>query len=209
MQGFVVVDLETTGLDPMADRIVEIGLIELDDRGQKLAEWQWLVNPDRPMGAQFIHGISDDDVAFAPPFSVVAPQLADLLRGRAVVGHNVRFDVSFLNAEFARAGISFAIPSSVGVCTMDLSRIYLPDGRHRLADCAERAGVSSPITHRALADAQCTAALFTAYLRMAKQGVRVNDVALTRRGDIVIPGSWIDAQITASLTARRSRGQSR
>ena len=62
MAGLAVVDVETTGLNPATDRIIEIGVVTLDERGNVEGEWTSLINPECPVSAQFVHGITDDDV---------------------------------------------------------------------------------------------------------------------------------------------------
>src|ERR687886_2108778 len=83
-----VLDVETTGLSPRTDRIVELGVVLLDDRGEVEAEFETLINPGRDVGPTHLHGIRAADVAEAPSFAEVAPYLRSLLSGRVVVAHN-------------------------------------------------------------------------------------------------------------------------
>lgn len=197
MAGFAVVDVETTGLSPADDRIIEIGVVSLDSRGEFEGEWSSLVNPHRPVAAQFVHGISDDDVAPAPSFSHLLPHVAQLLEDRAVVAHNAAFDVSFLNASFKRADFPVLIPAEAAVCTMELSKIYLPAGRHSLVAAAQRAGIVLTQHHRALADAWTAAELLRAYLAAERSGRRYSERAVSRRGHVTEPASWVEAQLAA------------
>ena len=98
------VDLETTGATATADRITEIGVVELDDDGAR--EWSSLVNPEAriPEFIERLTGISNGMVASAPTFAELAGDLAARLDGQLFVAHNARFDYSFLKAEFARVG---------------------------------------------------------------------------------------------------------
>jgi hypothetical protein len=85
-EGYAVVDLETTGLHPGYEhRIVEIGVVQLDESGEVLDEWSTLLNPDRDLGAQHIHGICAADVLRAPRFSDVAAHVAQIIQGRVLV----------------------------------------------------------------------------------------------------------------------------
>lgn len=198
MAGFAVVDVETTGLSPVTDRILEIGVVLLDKRGQFVGEWSSLVNPLRPVAAEFIHGITDDDVADSPTFSDVLPQLSELLEGRAVTAHNATFDVGFLNAAFQRSHFPMRVPPEATVCTMELSKIYLPRGRHSLASAAERAGIALPNNHhRALADARTAGELLRMYLQAEARGQRYRAQASSRTGHVTKPASWIEAQMHA------------
>ncbi len=101
MAGFAVVDCETTGLGAPSDRIVEIAVVLLDDAGRPEGSWSSLVNPDRPVGATSIHGIGVEDIARAPGFADISDTVAGLLESRVFVAHNVGFDASFVEAEFA------------------------------------------------------------------------------------------------------------
>lgn len=104
----VALDLESTGLDPRADRIVEISLARIEPGGD-VESLNTLVFPGLPMppGAERIHGISDADVAEAPTFADVAAKVARLLRGADLAGYNLlRFDLPLLSAELNRAGLS-------------------------------------------------------------------------------------------------------
>ena len=139
--GFAVVDVETTGLNPRTDRILEIGIVTADGSGRPTGEWSSLVNPGRPVAATVVHGLTDADVADAPPIAEVLPRVTALLAWKVVVAHNAAFDVGFLNAAYRHAGVDFAIPREATACTMELSKIYLPPGRHSLAASARRAGV--------------------------------------------------------------------
>lgn len=103
---FAVIDLETTGFSPArGDKIVEIGIVLVDDDGAIEHEWGTLVNPKRDVGPTHVHGIRASDVVAAPLFADVAAHVASLLSGRTLVAHNQAFDVRFLRAELAATGI--------------------------------------------------------------------------------------------------------
>ena len=107
--GFAVIDLETTGLSPGAhERVVEIAIVHADEYGTVTDQWETLVNPQRHVGAEHIHGIRAGDLIDAPAFADIADDVMHLLSGRVMVAHNARFDRGFLAAEFGRA--SRALP---------------------------------------------------------------------------------------------------
>ena len=135
--GFAVVDLETTGLGPTQERILELGIVCLGPSGEVMAEWTSRFNPGGRMGATHVHGITAEDVAEAPRFRDRVGEIVGLLRGRVLVAHNAVFDVAFLRAEFDRAG--WALPEAPAFCTLQASWYYLPDlhGR-RLPQCSWR-----------------------------------------------------------------------
>lgn len=148
----VFLDLETTGANFARDRILEIGLVEVDQDGVR--EWSSLVNPGVPV-TPFITdltGIDDSMVIDAPPFADLAESLRERLRGRILIAHNARFDYGFLKGEFARLGVEFR---STVLCTVKLSRkLYPQHPRHNLDTLMARHGISADARHRALADAR-------------------------------------------------------
>jgi len=152
-QPLVFLDVETTGMNPVHDRITEIGLIETGPGGRAV-EWSTLVNPGIriPPTIQAITGITDDRVALAPAFGEIAAALLARLEDRLLVAHNARFDYGFLRNEFRRAGHRYA---SRVLCTVKLSRkLYPQESRHNLDALVARHGVSGDARHRALGDAR-------------------------------------------------------
>jgi DNA polymerase-3 subunit epsilon len=151
-QEMVFVDLETTGAVGTADRITEIGLVEVNEDGEA-REWSTLVNPEAPIPGfiQNLTGITDEMVAQAPTFAEVAEEVLARLQGKLFIAHNARFDYGFLKNEFKRLGIEFKAPV---LCTVKLSRKLYPQyGKHSLDALIERHQLRVPARHRALADA--------------------------------------------------------
>lgn len=146
-------DVETTGADPRADRITEVGVVLVDD-GEVVEEWSSLVNPGRhiPAGIESLTGISDAMVTQAPTFPEIATDLAGWLDGRLLIAHNARFDYAFLRNEFQRAEVCFR---SRVLCTVRLSRRLFPgQRRHNLDALIERFRLPCEARHRALPDAR-------------------------------------------------------
>ena len=165
---YAVIDLETTGLrTSWHDRIVEVAVVQLDENGRTTDEWCSLINPDRDLGPQAIHGISAAEARRAPRFDQVAGHLATLLRGRVLVAHNFHFDAPFLDAEYERAGIRTPIRHTAGLCTMRLASHFLPSAGRSLHDCCHAAGLPAHQAHSALHDARAAAQLLTYYLAAA------------------------------------------
>jgi DNA polymerase-3 subunit epsilon len=161
--GFVVFDIETTGLSPISDRMIEIGLIRTDKLGNPLAYWSSLINPKQVVTATEIHGISDKDVANSPTFEDVIDQVLTRIRGQVLSAHNAEFDISFLKVELARAG--WDLPKTPVLCTMEESQNFIPGlSRRRLQDCIEALGIDQAVEHRALGDASLATALVNFYL---------------------------------------------
>jgi len=151
-ESMVFVDLETTGANPVRDRITEIGIVEISPEG--ISRWSSLVNPGIPI-PPFIQGlthISDEMVADAPPFAALAQEVLERLKGRLFVAHNARFDYGFLKNEFRRLGLKF---HATVLCTVKLSRKLEPQHhRHSLDALVERHQLYDEARHRALSDAR-------------------------------------------------------
>lgn len=160
-------DVETTGLSASNHRVLEIALITTDPTGRVLDEWSTRLNPQGPVGATHIHGITDADVARAPLFADVLDELNGRLSGAAVVAHNARFDLAFLRAEYARA--HWRLPHLPTLCTLTTSEHHLPHlARRRLVDCCDAIGHPLRHAHSALGDAHATTALLAHYLHPHK-----------------------------------------
>ena len=169
MPGFADVDLETTGFSPrLGDRVAEVAVVLVDDAGTVEDEWCTLVNPERDLGPQHVHGIAAADVALAPTFERVAPTLLRLLDRRVLVAHNASFDTRFLRAELGRAGVAAAIDPLACVCTQQLAGRWLT-GSRSLAACCATVGVVHDGVHSALGDARATAGLLAHYLDVARE----------------------------------------
>jgi DNA polymerase-3 subunit epsilon len=152
-QRLIFLDLETTGGSVLSDRIIEVGLVEVD-RGRYVGEWSTLVNPGRaiPFGIQNLTGITDAMVADAPRFEDIAAALAQRLEGKVLAAHNARFDYGFLKSELHRSGFSYTAPV---LCTVKLSRRLVPDhARHNLDVLILRHAIFCLDRHRALGDAR-------------------------------------------------------
>ena len=146
------IDLETTGANPLLDRVTEIGIVEVD--GDRVSTWTTLVNPERPIPGfiQQLTGIDDRMVAGAPTFARVADELAERLHGRLFIAHNARFDYGFVRNEFQRLGRRFRADV---LCTVRLSRRLFPEHhKHNLDSLVARHGLEiGSDRHRALTDA--------------------------------------------------------
>ncbi len=147
------VDLETTGATATADRITEVGIIEVDEDGS-VREWSSLVNPHCriPEFIEGLTGISNAMVATAPSFEDLAEEIQRRLAGRTFLAHNARFDHGFLKNEFKRIGVDFR---PTVLCTVKLSRKLYPGFvKHNLDTLAERHRLEITERHRALGDAR-------------------------------------------------------
>ncbi len=103
---FTVFDLETTGMSPVNDRIVEIAAMRVEKTGE-YSEFHTLLHPGRPIprGASRVHHITDDMVVNAPRFQHVGHDFLAFAHNSTLVAHNARFDLSFLQESLARTGL--------------------------------------------------------------------------------------------------------
>ncbi|GAB4399358.1 MAG: hypothetical protein OHK0048_12670 [Rhodoferax sp.] len=151
LPSYVLLDLETTGSHPVKDRITEVALLRFD-QGVLTTRWSSLINPGVPISpfiAQ-LTGIDNALVGDAPRFADIAPTLLTYLEGATLVAHNVRFDHSFLRAEFERTGVTLRLPT---LCTVRLSRLLFPQYKnHGLDAIMQRHGITSAARHRAMGD---------------------------------------------------------
>ncbi len=151
----VAVDLETTGLDPDYDAIIEIGAVKFQGSDTP-EEWHTLVNPGRSLSTFItqLTGITDRDVSHAPAIAEVLPQLRRFIGGAPILGHNVRFDTTFLIA----SGLGLRNPV---IDTYVLASVMLPDAaRYNLSALSAQLDLPSNDAHRALNDAYTTVSLF-------------------------------------------------
>jgi DNA polymerase-3 subunit epsilon len=165
---FVVVDLETTGGSPADCGITEIGAVKLRG-GECLGTFQTLVNPGLPIPPQitYLTGITQAMVLPAPRIEAVLPSVLEFCRDAVVVGHNVRFDLGFLNAALTRAQRPRLANRFVDTCALArrLVRDEVPDCR--LGTLATHFRVGHRPTHRALDDALATGEVLHALLERA------------------------------------------
>ncbi|MFZ4815057.1 MAG: helicase C-terminal domain-containing protein [Phototrophicaceae bacterium] len=151
----VAIDLETTGLDPQHDGIMEIGAVRIKE-GQVIDEFSTFVNPEVAISerATLITGIKQSDVASAPRPRVILPDLVAFIGNAPIVGHSVDFDLGFLN----KYGVY--LPNTV-LDTYDLASVILPTAaRYNLHNLTAMFGISLEEAHRALDDARASGILY-------------------------------------------------
>ena len=159
---YIALDLETTGLDPEREEIIEIGAVKFQGT-EAVDTFETLVNPRRNLPAFItqLTGITQRQVDTAPPLSAVAGQLVAFLGRWPLVGHNVAFDLAFL----ARAGLSLNNPR---YDTHDLASLFMPRATgYSLSGLTRALGLSHDRPHRALEDARACQQLFVALLQKA------------------------------------------
>lgn len=146
------VDLETTGTQAHYDKIIEIGIVKVED-GAVTARYKQLLNPNTYLDPYIeqLTGICAQDLEDKPTFESVKHKVLEILDGSIFVAHNVRFDYGFLKNEFRRSGLSFRAKH---LCTVKLSRLLYPQlGRYNLDSVMAYLGISCKNRHRAYDDA--------------------------------------------------------
>lgn len=191
----VVIDVETTGLDPELDRVIELGIVLIDD-GEITEKRSWLIQPGVavPQEALEIHGISDAELRGAPTFGAIRDELLALTEGRLPVAYNAPFDRAFLAAELRRTG---GVPSTFAESTewvdpLVWARARLPkEGGYKLGEITKRLEIELVEAHRAAADAEAAARVLlhlapqlpATYIRLVRSQ---RDLAAIQSADQVI-----------------------
>jgi len=160
------VDLETTGVNPTIDRIVDITVLKIHPDGTK-EEKTIRVNPGIPIspGATKVHGITNEDVAGLPSFSQYSKGLFEFFDGCDIGGFNaIRFDVPLLVAEFTRAGHSFDLAGRSVVDPMVIYHSYEP--RDLAAAYQKYCGKTLEDSHTSTADVRAAAEIFQAQIQL-------------------------------------------
>lgn len=116
---FTIIDLETTGLFPKRyDKITEVALKKVTQNGELIEEFITLVNPNRDLGPTSIHKISNVDITNAPTFEEINDYILNFINNTCLIGHNVQFDVNFLNYEINNRLENFEIQNENTLCTL-------------------------------------------------------------------------------------------
>ena len=159
---FAVVDVETSGLRPGRDHVIQIGVVTVTADGTEVDRWSTLVRLRRPwyrVGPKHIHGISRWSLRGAARPAEAFGQLAARLDGAVFTAHNAAFDAAFIERSSRLCDVPIHIERRL--CTLDLSRRLDPERlqAHGLADVCARYHVALTRHHDALADAEATAAV--------------------------------------------------
>lgn len=164
VQSYISIDLETTGLNPKTDRIIEIGAVKIID-GQCEGTFSTFVNPGRKLEQRIVEltGICDEDLESAPSIEQVLPTLMDFLEDLPLLGHSILFDYSFLKKAAVNQKLSF---EKQAIDTLKIARKYLAELEHRSLDFLCEYYKIEHRAHRALEDAKATDLL---YRRLAEE----------------------------------------
>lgn len=167
MKGIVAIDVETTGISPEKERIIEIGAF----RPETGEVFRTLVHPGRPLPEHItqLTGITDEMLLGAPEETVAIGALLEFLQGDTILlGHNISFDHSFLVQAIRRCG--YEEPQFLGIDTLKLSRVLCPElPNKKLETMVAHFGLTNERAHRAFEDARVTVELYQCLKSMQKE----------------------------------------
>ena len=167
-EGWVVVDVETSGFRPSHARVLSVAALALDAEGNVEHSVVSLLNPGVDPGPTHVHGITAEMLEDQPTFADIAGALAELMHGRTLVAHNAPFDYSFLVAEAEQAGV--ALPIDSVMCTVELARrLDLGVENLRLETLARHWNVPQTRAHDAFDDALVLSRVLAPALERARE----------------------------------------
>ncbi|NPV86902.1 MAG: DEAD/DEAH box helicase family protein [Anaerolineae bacterium] len=206
MPSIVALDIETTGLNPQMDEIIEIGAVRFN--GNRVEDkWHTLVSPKKPIPPFItqLTGITNEMVHNATPLSDALQTIADFVGDSPIVGHNIAFDLSFLQ----RYNI---LQLNDIIDTYELAAVLLPTAsRYNLGALAQQFAVIAPVSHRGLDDAFTTRAVYLKLLEKANElPVELIAEFVRHSEPLVWYGEWVFKQILAvrsrqPISARKAR----
>ncbi len=187
----IVLDTETTGLDPRGgDRVVEIGCVELIGCVPTGQEFHCYINPLRamPSGAEAVHGLSEAFLQQHPPFPEHAPRLIAFIGDAPVIAHNAPFDIGFLDHEFGRCGHP-PLTMTRAIDTIMLARARLPGAKHSLDALCIRYGIdrAARVKHGALVDARLLAEVYIELIGGRQIGLSLGIAPVARALSVIVP----------------------
>lgn len=158
INSYISIDLETTGLNPKLDKIIEIGAIKIID-GKKVDTFSAYINPGRKLEERIteLTGITQKQVDEAEDITQVLPKLLEFLGDFTLLGHRILFDYSFLKKAAVNQKLSF---EKKGIDTLRISRCFLPQLEHRTLEYLCQYYQIPHLAHRAFADAEATSQLY-------------------------------------------------
>ena len=193
-----VVDVETTGLDPQNDRVIEIGVVHMLG-GEVQDIYNSLVNPQRelPPEVTSITGIKPEELVSAPTFEAIAEELSQWLEGRIFVAYNLPFDRAFIHREFERLDMPWSPARCVDPLVF-VRELHRKQGSKRLTAVCERLGIPLDNAHRASHDAEATGHVL--YKLRDQLPAELDDL-------ILLQGQWAQQQENEMAGWRNRKGE--
>ena len=173
---YCVLDLETTGLSFRTEKITEIGIMKMNEKGEVIDEFECFVNPEKPIPQRVVEvtNITDDMVKDAETIDKVMPKVLEFVGDSVIVAHNADFDVGFLKYNAKQLGLSL---DNTYLDTLRLAKDLFPDfKKYKLGIIADKLGIEVLVAHRALADVDTTVKVFNVMLKKLKdKGINTVD----------------------------------
>ena len=170
---YCVLDLETTGLSFRTEKITEIGIMKMNEKGEVIDEFECFVNPEKPIPQRVVEvtNITDDMVKDAETIDKVLPKVLEFVGDSVIVAHNADFDVGFLKYKAKQIWLSL---DNTYLDTLRLAKDLFPDfKKYKLGIIAEKLGIEVIVAHRALDDVDTTVKVFRVMLDMLdKKGAK-------------------------------------
>lgn len=166
---FTAFDTETTGLDPVSQRIVEIGGIRFDSKGPR-SRFNTLINPGTPMPSEAsrINGITDAMLAGKPEAAIAIPDFLRFIGDSVLIAHNAPFDINFVNGELGRLRLP-RLTNKVVDTRLFAKEVFPGLPKYALQDLAVRFGIQALEAHRAEDDARVCMELFLVCVQRLKE----------------------------------------
>ena len=172
---YCILDLETTGISPITEKITEVGIIKIKN-GEVIDEFECFVNPEKPIPTRVVEitHITDDMVKDAETIDKVIPKIIDFMGDSVLVAHNAKFDMGFLKHNFEQYGYKFEYTY---IDTLPLAKAIFPEfKKFKLGIIAEKLGIKVDVAHRALDDVKTLVGVFNKMIEIGKdKGITVID----------------------------------
>lgn len=170
---FVCLDLETTGLDPKSDRIIEIAITRFTFE-KTLEEYETLVDPQCPIPEETIaiHHITREMVAGKPLIETLLPYILELIGKEVIVGHGIKLDIAFLLAACKQYEVHTTLNSNLTIDTLRLARLYGESPSNSLETLRKHFNIKEEGAHRAMNDVKVNIEVFkrlTSQFKTTKQ----------------------------------------
>jgi len=201
----IVLDTETTGLDPARDRIVEIGAVELENHMPTGRTFHEYLDPQMAMPAEAfaVHGLGDEFLRGKPLFEEKADAFRAFVSGAALVIHNASFDMGFLNAEMERCGRGRLDDLKV-IDTLGMARERYPGAQVSLDALCRRFGIDNSVRekHGALLDSELLAEVYLELIGGRQPGLVLGQAPSARGKAVEIDPTWRPRPRPVPLPAR-------
>ena len=166
---YVILDVETTGLEPTQHELTEIGALKI--KGEELKDvFSSLIRPHRPIPSEITQftGIDDEMVKDSPSAAEVLPKFIDFINSSILIAHNAEFDLAFIKQHLKQ--ISEKELKNEVICTLKIARFLFPNlENHKLHTVASHLGIPVANRHRAMGDAEATYQIWVKFMALLKE----------------------------------------